>query len=507
MERIKQIVKKIVLMNAEESYELDNIKTLTIKFTNPSTNQHESIQAELPTTNWNTETKSQAMNVEDSSSNDGKINFEICNIYGQYSIKCNQQLNDVTLIMTIYDEDKDYEGDMSEEKDLDSLDSDPYIYDLDTYSDSETVGDLIKKFKRNEILIPNFQRPYVWDHESKNTPRHKPSLFIDSVLLGLPIPSIVLYRDKIGSNAEYLVVDGQQRLKTLAYFKHAEDSEEKLFDMGFTLHGSEVNNQWNNKTYNEILDDKGETYIDKIFNERRIPVVYIRQVTPSSPDRPTSMYKLFDRLNSGGMELHAHEIRMALSFQKEYTHNIFQMLKDIDSSYKIFWESLLPISYFDNKNFGKRMELFFRLLVCSFFWNEYKRPLRKFLDDMASKKYEYDITYLKEKMNQTVNILITYYQNDTELFRPNGRFNFKLFETVFAGLFVRTIKNIDPLTLSQFSILFDTFKDKGYHETDKVTNETLFKLQYDMAIQLFTEKIQSSELVTKEQALDDNRYK
>ena len=67
----------------------------------------------------------------------------------------------------------------------------------------------MKRLKRGEIVSPDFQREYVW----KIT---EASRFIESLLLGLPIPGIFLARE--AESNKFLIVDGQQRLKTLLFF-------------------------------------------------------------------------------------------------------------------------------------------------------------------------------------------------------------------------------------------------------------------------------------------------
>ena len=58
------------------------------------------------------------------------------------------------------------------------------------------------------VKIPSFQRNYVWDIG-------KASKFIESVLIGLPIPQIFLYEK---APNRFLVIDGQQRLMSVYYF-------------------------------------------------------------------------------------------------------------------------------------------------------------------------------------------------------------------------------------------------------------------------------------------------
>ncbi|NCA75644.1 MAG: DUF262 domain-containing protein [Alphaproteobacteria bacterium] len=79
-----------------------------------------------------------------------------------------------------------------------------------SYNIANTIEVLKFKIDNGEInLQPEFQRDFVWDI-------NRASLFIDSLLIGLPIPSIFLGKSK--EDETYMVIDGQQRLKSAYYF-------------------------------------------------------------------------------------------------------------------------------------------------------------------------------------------------------------------------------------------------------------------------------------------------
>src|SRR5689334_21561806 len=86
-------------------------------------------------------------------------------------------------------------------------------YDTKEY----TVELLVSKYSlgregdENELFIPEYQREFVWDTKRQ-------SKFIESVLLGLPIPYIFtagLYREIAEDEGRIEIVDGSQRIRTL----------------------------------------------------------------------------------------------------------------------------------------------------------------------------------------------------------------------------------------------------------------------------------------------------
>ena len=101
-------------------------------------------------------------------------------------------------------------------------------YEITSYGADYDVAGFVARLQRNDIIIPSFQRDYVWRLPEA-------SLFVESILLGLPVPGVFLAKD-VETN-KLLVIDGQQRLKTLQFFlegffnpKHAAKNQ-KVFKL------------------------------------------------------------------------------------------------------------------------------------------------------------------------------------------------------------------------------------------------------------------------------------
>ena len=96
--------------------------------------------------------------------------------------------------------------------------NDSIYFSISSFGADYTVDGLIKRLEKKQIIVPLFQRRYVWDIK-------KASRFIESLIIGLPVPGIFLSRDAIeegnpaqvasGSNAPHLIIDGQQRFLSL----------------------------------------------------------------------------------------------------------------------------------------------------------------------------------------------------------------------------------------------------------------------------------------------------
>jgi len=157
------------------------------------------------------------------------------------------------------------------------------------------IGQLVEMLEYDEILIPRYQRlPNLWDLRKK-------SRFIESLMLNLPIP--LFYFDE-GDDKKWRVIDGLQRISTLEHFILAGKKENTLSKNleSFKLQDLEFRTEFNGKTWSELPKDV----------QRRISTnqVTINLIGKGTPDQVK--YNIFSRINQGGIELAAQEIRTAL---------------------------------------------------------------------------------------------------------------------------------------------------------------------------------------------------
>lgn len=220
--------------------------------------------------------------------------------------------------------DQWYEGDVDEIGDGYSFRE----YDITAAPNDFNISTLYNFIESGIMELPNFQRNYVWDLK-------RASKLIESLIMGLPIPQIFLFEK---SRNKFLVIDGHQRLMTIYYFikkrfpkrdqrvtigrifnEYKTIPESILFNdeyfHDFNLYlPSDVPNKTNilNSLNYSTLEDDYKT----MFNLRTIRSVIIKQNTP--PDDDSSIYEIFNRLNSGGMNLTPQEIRSSLYHSKFY---------------------------------------------------------------------------------------------------------------------------------------------------------------------------------------------
>ena len=158
---------------------------------------------------------------------------------------------------------------------------------------AETI--LLQLEKGNISLDPGYQRRDAWRPERK-------SRFIESLLLGLPIPQIVLAEAK-GRKGSYIVIDGKQRLLSLQQFAAKPDSPDKPL----ALSGLSVLTKLNGLTLHDMEGDPRLQSEVSSFQNQPIRTVVLRN-WPSED----FLYLVFLRLNTGSVQLSPQELRQAL---------------------------------------------------------------------------------------------------------------------------------------------------------------------------------------------------
>jgi hypothetical protein len=206
-------------------------------------------------------------------------------------------------------------------------------YEITSYPADYTLKVLYEKWQADQLVIPEYQRRFVWNLTQA-------SRLIESFLLGLPIPQVFLYRER--TSPKLIVVDGQQRLGTIARFYNGE----------FHLRG--VNSLWNGNTYDTLIEDDRMVLDDAILR-----AIVIRQI---QPDDNSSIYQIFERLNTGGTQLNAMEIRRAI-----FRGNANSLLDRLNENPD--WRTLIgvsePVARF------RDVELVLRVLALAENWRNY----------------------------------------------------------------------------------------------------------------------------------------
>jgi len=240
----------------------------------------------------------------------------------------------------------------------------PFTYSITAYGADYPVDSIVKRMNAKDIVVPRFdwdnsreksevvgfQREYVWT-------RPKADRFIESLLLGLPVPGIFLVKEAGG---RLLVLDGHQRLFTLrAYYEGVIHGEEYRLQ--------NVQTQFVDKRYRDLDTEDRRRLDDSIIH-----ATVIRQDEPS--DEQSSIYLIFERLNTGGVTLQPQEIRAAL-----YHGEFNRVLHTLNSNKS--WRTL----YGQKSTRLKDIEMILRFFAFHYHQQHYRSPMKDFLNRYMAK--------------------------------------------------------------------------------------------------------------------------
>ena len=308
-------------------------------------------------------------------------------------------------------------------------------YDITVVPNDFNINTINNLIESGGIAMPFFQRNYVWD-------KKRASKFIESLILGLPIPQIFLYQKE---RNKFLVIDGQQRLLTVYYFingrfpqknKRAElrnifddygcipqeilsdDTYFQDFKLQLVVPDSNNAHPLNGLKYNTLGKYKSN------FDFMTIRCMTIRQNDPQDDD--SSIFEIFNRLNTGGMNLGSQEIRACL-----YHSDFYRMLNKLNQNTE--WRRIWGKAEEDNKS--KDIEALLRIFALLSDYELYSGSMNTFINRFAKKSMSFssdDISYYE-------NLFISFLQAcesvpKTAFETKRGQFNVALLDSVFVAL-------------------------------------------------------------------------
>ncbi len=164
------------------------------------------------------------------------------------------------------------------------------------------VATLMGQINTGELVLnPEWQRSFVWKPQ-------KMRRLIESMLLGLPIPSFLLYADKKGGYT--YVIDGRQRLETISRFMSPKPPRgSKLPKRCFKTFPASTEG-WRK---DEALNAAAGLYYEQFPADLKRKITKTPLVTCTFVDLPPDkLYQIFKRYNTGAVALNANEIRNAV---------------------------------------------------------------------------------------------------------------------------------------------------------------------------------------------------
>jgi len=228
-----------------------------------------------------------------------------------------------------------------------------------------SAGELIRLHQDREINIqPAFQRMFRWSPEQQ-------SRLIESMLLGLPIPQIVLFQREDGVLE---LIDGLQRVSSIIRFitgrtpHEAEEEQEQTTE----LVGCDILPSLNGKMFADL-----EPVLQLELKRKTLRAVVIRRTND-----PNLRYEMFKRLNAGGSPAEAHEVRNASLRIVGPTGEAFLRFLDECSKQRFFEELTDTLSEQAKHRLGSQ-ELVLRFFALKNSADTYKGSISDWLDDYS----------------------------------------------------------------------------------------------------------------------------
>lgn len=183
------------------------------------------------------------------------------------------------------------------------------LFNITSWGADPSVRELIAQYKEGDIEKPELQRKYVWKKKDA-------SRFIESLLLGLPVPSIFLAN--MEPSGKRLIIDGYQRIRTLYdYIEdgvwHGDETEFKL------LNSDLINERWRGKSFTDLQESD-----QRRLKNYTIHAIIFEQKHPSDD---SGLFQVFERINTSGTSLNNQEIRNCV-YQGDMNSLLFTLNKN-----------------------------------------------------------------------------------------------------------------------------------------------------------------------------------
>lgn len=293
------------------------------------------------------------------------------------------------------------------------------LFNISSWGADPSVRELITQYAEGDIEKPELQRKYVWSKKVA-------SRFIESLLLGLPVPSV--FFANMEPSGKRLIIDGYQRIRTLYDFIHdgiwrGDNSEFRLVNSPI------INNRWRNKKYEELSEpDK------RRLRNYTIHAIIFEQKRPAND---TAMFQIFERINTSGVTLNDQEVRNCV-YQGAMNTKLFEL--NGNKKWRMMFGSESP----DNRMIDLELILrFFALNKPEVYMSNAKSfILRKLLNDEMANNCE-DSESLSQKCADFTRVIDFIYENFGEeaffnLQKNLQKIRRRLYPTVYDSLMIAT---------------------------------------------------------------------
>ncbi len=288
---------------------------------------------------------------------------------------------------------------------------------------------------KNEIFIPAYQRPYVWGTQQE-------SEFIESLLLGLPIP----YLFTADNEGRSEIVDGSQRIRAIYYF----------FNDVFPLRGLNILKDLNGFYFSDLVESR-----QKRLKKRTIRIIELTDKADYGVRK-----EMFRRINVSPTILTDMEVRQGL-----YEGEFLEFVKGCTET-RLFIK-LCPTSSKKEKK-GARAELVLRFFAFGERLNEFEQQVDTFIDAyIKDKMLDFDKKTMLNSFNAVLSFVDKYFphygfaKSAKAISTPRVRF-----EAIAVGVALALKENPDLVTTKEAVLEWlESEEFKAVTTTDAANNK------------------------------------
>lgn len=281
-------------------------------------------------------------------------------------------------------------------------------YDLRDF----TIDYIVQQFREDLFFIPDYQREFIWPEKHRID-------FIESILLGLPIPMMFVADIEDG---RLEIVDGAQRIQTLEQFSNGD----------LTLKRLKILDALDGFTINDL----------STAQQRKFSTKALRMVVLEDSTSEARRQEVFQRINTNSVEAKSSEIR-----RSNYNSKVMKLVIKLSNNEKFHKACPLSKVLVDRR---EREELVLRFLAYSNNYKKFKHAVGEFLDEyLEEADTELDRKVAESEFNRTINFVVRFFPSGfakTKTAKSTPRVRFEAI-SVGVNLALRENPNLIPKSM------------------------------------------------------------
>ncbi len=324
-----------------------------------------------------------------------------------------------------------------------------------------SIGELVNLYDEGDIIIaPEFQRLFRWEIGQK-------SKLVESLLLGIPLPSIFVYELE---NGKWELVDGLQRLSTILEFMGKLKNEEGAVSPPSILELTKYLPSLHNVVWEKSTAIEGVIEADQVELDRRLQLAIKRsRIGVEILKRPSdsmTKFDLFQRLNAGGTAANEQEIRNCIILM--VNANYYRAIKLAAEADKFLAVTGLGENQTEKQ---RHIEMAVRFLVHTFVDYDGKLDVGEYIDEgIVELATTGEVTKATTTINSTIDLLHQAAGGDALRRFDSGTYNGRVGLVGLEAIAVGVAKNLTAIQQHNDPVRFVKEKSQAFWSQAEVAS-------------------------------------